>query len=404
MENGMDLVYKNERTLFAIMLAFSSVIWGLLLIGTLGLALFYVLMFFIAYCFVQSAFISYIKGTGVRITEEQFPDLKRQITECCARLKMDEEPQAYILQMGGALNAFATRFLGRHFIVLYTDVVDGLADNPDALNFYIGHELGHIKRRHLTWARILLPATALPLVGAAYARAREYTCDRHGLAACGDPASAEQGLAVLAAGSRRARDLNKAAFVAQSHHCEGFWMSFHELVADYPWLVKRMAAVRALATGQEVVQPRRHLGAKILAVFMPRVAGGGIVGGVLAVFIVGILAAVAIPAYDAYTKKATVMGAYTAGLKAAQQVGRHIEDGGAFPDTIEVAGLSANPGGDIERLQLDTTEATVEVYTRVESELGQGRLSFQPTLEDGKVRWKCTGHDMKTEYLPPPCR
>ena len=400
----MDLVYKNEKTLFAIMLVFSVLVWGLLLVGTFGLALLYVLMFFIAYCFVQSAFVSYIKGTGVRITEEQFPDLKRQIAQCCARLQIHEEPQAYILQMGGSLNAFATRFLGRNFIVLYSDVVDGLADHPDALNFYIGHELGHIKRRHLTWARVLLPATVLPLVGAAYARAREYTCDRHGLAACDNPASAEQGLAVLAAGSRRARDMNKAAFVAQSHHCEGFWMSFHELVADYPWLVKRMAAVRALAAGQEVVQPRRHLGAKILAFFMPRVAGAGIAGGAAAVVIIGVVAAVAIPAYDGYTKKASVNQAYNAGLKAVQQVGKHIEKEGAFPDTIEAAGLSAEPGGEIERLQLDTTEATVEVYTRIESALGQGRLSFQPTLVDGKVTWKCTGHDMETELLPAPCR
>jgi hypothetical protein len=59
-------------------------------------------------------------------------------------------PEAYLLQMGGMLNAFATRFLGRDFLVLYSDVVDGLADNPDALNFYIGHEIGHIKRKHLT--------------------------------------------------------------------------------------------------------------------------------------------------------------------------------------------------------------------------------------------------------------
>ena len=324
----MDLVYKNEKTLFAIMLVFSVLVWGLLLVGTFGLALLYVLMFFIAYCFVQSAFVSYIKGTGVRITEEQFPDLKRQIAQCCARLQIHEEPQAYILQMGGSLNAFATRFLGRNFIVLYSDVVDGLADHPDALNFYIGHELGHIKRRHLTWARVLLPATVLPLVGAAYARAREYTCDRHGLAACDNPASAEQGLAVLAAGSRRARDMNKAAFVAQSHHCEGFWMSFHELVADYPWLVKRMAAVRALAAGQEVVQPRRHLGAKILAFFMPRVAGAGIAGGAAAVVIIGVVAAVAIPAYDGYTKKASVNQAYNAGGATGGEAHR---ERGRFP-------------------------------------------------------------------------
>jgi Zn-dependent protease with chaperone function len=147
----------------------------------------YFLFAFLFYCVVQSALISYIKGNGVRITEEQFPDLKQQIAACCRKLGLDEEPQAYLMQMGGMLNAFATRFLGRHFIVLYSDVVDGLADNPDALNFYIGHEIGHIKRKHLSWSTILMPAAALPLIGAAYSRAREYTCDRHGLAACDNP-------------------------------------------------------------------------------------------------------------------------------------------------------------------------------------------------------------------------
>lgn len=354
----MELVYKNEKTLFTIMMVYSVVFWTVLVIGTLGLALLYMLMFFVVYCFVQSAFISYIKGTGVRITEEQFPDLKRQIAQCCARLDIEVEPQAYVLQMGGALNAFATRFLGRDFLVLYTDVVDGLADNPDALNFYIGHELGHIKRRHLTWGRVLLPATLLPLVGAAYARAREYTCDRHGLAACGDPASAEQGLAVLAAGSRRWRDLNKTAFIAQSHSSNGFWMSFHELVADYPWLVKRMAAVRALASGQEVTQPRRHLGAKILAFFMPRMAGGGVAGAMMAFFIIGILAVAALPAIQAEMQRSALEQAFGADGAVLEQIARELnsaepeesagEDGEQADalDTMLVDDEGENEGGD----------------------------------------------------------
>ena len=222
----MNLVYRNEEQRFRLMLVWSLLVWGALLLITFGLALVYLLFGFLFYCIAQSALISYIKGNGVRITEEQFPDLKQQISACCRKLGLDEEPQACLMQMGGMLNAFATRFLGRHFLVLYSDVVDGLADNPDALNFYIGH----IKRKHLHWATIPMPASALPLIGPAYSRAREYTCDRHGLA-------------VLAAGGKRARMMNHRAYVDQAGQTEGFWMSFHELVGDYPWLVKRMAAV-----------------------------------------------------------------------------------------------------------------------------------------------------------------
>lgn len=300
----MNLVYRNEERLFRLMLVWSVLIWGVLLVITFGLALVYLLFGFLFYCVAQSALISYIKGNGVRITEEQFPDLKQQISACCRKLGLEEEPQAYLMQMGGMLNAFATRFLGRHFLVLYSDVVDGLADNPDALNFYIGHEIGHIKRKHLSWSTILMPASALPLIGPAYSRAREYTCDRHGLAACDNPLNAEHGLAVLAAGGKRARTMNHQAYVDQARHTEGFWMSFHELVGDYPWLVKRMAAVRALAAGHELRQPSRNKLAAVLALFVPRTGIGSGAAAVVSIFMVAIMAAVAIPAYKQYQVRA----------------------------------------------------------------------------------------------------
>jgi Zn-dependent protease with chaperone function len=314
----MNLVYRNEERLFRLMLVWSVLIWGVLVIGTFGLALVYFLFAFLFYCVVQSALISYIKGNGVRITEEQFPDLKQQISACCRKLGLDEEPQAYLMQMGGMLNAFATRFLGRHFIVLYSDVVDGLADNPDALNFYIGHEIGHIKRKHLSWATFLMPAAALPLIGPAYSRAREYTCDRHGLAACDNPQNAEHGLAVLAAGGKRARMMNHGAYVAQSRQTEGFWMSFHELVGDYPWLVKRMAAVRALSAGQELRQPSRNKLAAVLALFVPRTGMGGGAAAIVPIVMIAVLAAVAIPAYKGYqqrSQEAAAMQALMSGLE-----------------------------------------------------------------------------------------
>lgn len=131
----MTLIYKNEKTLFAIMLVMSSVLWFVFL----AFALVGGLLFFVMYCFAQSALISHIKGTGVQITEKQFPDLHRRIDACCDKLGHTERPQAYLMQMGGALNAFATRFFGRDFLVLYSDVVDALDESPDALNFYIGH-------------------------------------------------------------------------------------------------------------------------------------------------------------------------------------------------------------------------------------------------------------------------
>ncbi|MFL6676435.1 MAG: M48 family metalloprotease [Massilia sp.] len=402
----MELVYKNEKRLFPIMLALSVLAWIALVLGTFGVALLYALLFFLGYCFAQSALISYIKGTGVRITGDQFPDLKRQVSACCAKLGLDQEPDAYLLQMGGTLNAFATRFLGRDFLVLYSEVVDGLADNPDALNFYIGHEIGHIKRKHLTWSTVLLPASLLPLVGAAYSRAREYTCDRHGLAACDNAVSAEHGLAVLAAGGKRSRTMNNSAFIEQSRDSEDFWMSFHELVGDYPWLVKRMGAVRALAAGQEISQPSRSPLAALLALFVPRLGPGG-AGAVVTIAMIGVLAAVAIPAYQGYTQKAKVAAAYAVGRTAASSVENYVVGHQySVPDTLAQAGVEERPANAaVEQVQLNSQNGEVRVLTRLMSDHGQGVLTFTPSLgPDKRIAWHCRAEDIAVQALPQDCR
>lgn len=402
----MELVYKNEKRLFALMLTLSLLAWIAIVLGTLGTALLYALVFFIGYCFAQSALISYIKGTGVKITERQFPDLQHQISACCSKLGVATEPDAYLLQMGGSLNAFATRFLGRDFLVLYSDVVDALADNPDALNFYIGHELGHIRRKHLTWSPLLLPASVLPLLGAAYSRSREYTCDRHGTAACDNAVNAELGLAALAAGGKRSRTMNNTAYIEQSAHTEGFWMSFHELVGDYPWLVKRMAAVRALAAGQEVRQPRRHTGAALMALFVPRLGVGGAGGVLVVVAVAAVLAAVAIPAYQAYVQKAQVSSAYAAGRDATASVERYFAEHKAVPKTLADAGVAEKPGvASVRLVQLDPESGRVRVTTNVVSDTGQGTLTFTPSLDENKqIVWTCSAGDIRPGALPELCR
>lgn len=401
----MELVYKNEKRLFPVMLALSLLAWLLILVGTFGAVLIYALAFFIMYCFAQSALISYIKGNGVRITGEQFPELKRQIEQCCQRLDHSPEPEAYLLQMGGAMNAFATRFFGRDFIVLYSDVVDALHDNPDALNFYIGHEIGHIKRKHLKWGKVLLPASLLPLVGPAYSRAREYTCDRHGLAACESPASAERGLAALAAGGRSSRTINSHAFAGQSEHTDGFWMSFHELVGDYPWLVKRMGAIRALASGQEVDHPSRHPGAKLLALFVPRLGAGGPGNIIVMAAVIGVLAAVAIPAYQTYTQKAHAAAAFAVGSDATDKVGQYIVTTHALPKTLEQAGVKEKPGAQVELVQFNPENGAVHVLTRIVSPHGQGVITFTPSVDQqGQLSWACSTSDIDARVVPDECR
>jgi Zn-dependent protease with chaperone function len=120
------------------------------------------------------------------------------------RIGLDETPDTYLMQSGGALNAFATRFLGLDLVVLYADLLDACGDNAAARDMIIAHELGHVRAGHLKGHWFLLPAMLVPFLGTALSRAREYTCDRYGAAGAGDREGALLGLTILAAGGKHA--------------------------------------------------------------------------------------------------------------------------------------------------------------------------------------------------------
>jgi Zn-dependent protease with chaperone function/type II secretory pathway pseudopilin PulG len=401
----MDLLYKNEKPLFFMLLIVSLLVWGGLIVGSKGMVFGYLIGFFFFYAFAQSAFISYLKGTAVKITPEQFPDLHEKIVACCRKLNLPDVPDAYLLHMGGAFNALATRFFGRNFIVLYSDVVDALEERPDTLNFYIGHEIGHIKRNHLRWAPVLFPAAILPLIGAAYSRAREYTCDRHGLAACEDGASAQFGLGALAAGGKRWRTMNRDQYISQTQASSGFWMSFHELTSDYPWLTKRVAAVRTLVEGGQVRQPGRHPLAWLLALFIPRFGIGGAGSIIVVIAMIGIMAAIGIPAYHEYTVRARMAEAVSVGNQATAAVANYYHVHRSVPRTLAQAGFSLSPAmSGVQSIELNPTDGIMQLTLAAEPYAGKA-IVFVPSLDVNKrIVWRCSSREIKAEALPQNCR
>ena len=390
------LVYPRERTLGTLTLVIGMLIWVLLIVGTIGIALIYLLFGFIFYLFAHSALIAYIKGNCVELTAQQFPDLRARFDACCDKLGITDKPHAYVLHGGGMLNAFATRFLGRHYVVLLSDVVDAMEDNPDGVNFYIGHELGHIRMKHLTGRLFRWPALWLPLVGAAYARAQESTCDQHGLACSTSPENAARALAALAAGQRRWRTLDLGAYKKQLRSTSGFWMSFHELTGGYPWLTKRVARVME-PNGR---LPGRHGLAYVLALFVPYAGRiGGAAGPLVLVAIIGILAAVALPAYQDYTVRAKVAVAYASTAAAQVALADYYSVKKAVPQSLQEAGV-AEQLADGSRLSLNPKNMVLTLGT------AHGDLMLVPSDEgDGKVRWQCmVGDEMPANRAPKQCR
>src|ERR1700726_1442739 len=211
-----ELVYPRERTLGTLTLVLGIIAWIALIVGTFGAALLFLVFGFVVYLFAQSALIAHIKGNGVELSERQFPDLYAQFSHCCERLRLTSRPRAFVMNGNGTLNAFATQFLGAPYLVLLSSVVDAMAQNPDGVRFYIGHELGHLRMRHLTGHLLRWPVLWLPLLGAAYSRAKESSCDRHGLACCTSAESAAHALAALSAGAKRWAKLDPASYVRQT--------------------------------------------------------------------------------------------------------------------------------------------------------------------------------------------
>lgn len=396
-----ELVYRNETTLRAIALGLSIIIWLVLLFGTFGALLIYILIFALFALVAHSALIAHLRGNAIRITPKQMPDLCQRIYRCARKLNMEQVPEAYLVNGNGVLNAFATRFLGRNFVVLLSDVVDSMEDRPGALDFYIGHELGHLRRHHLTWSKILAPALFLPLIGAAYSRAREYTCDRHGLAVCENPEDAQYGLVALAAGKRRWRTVDLEEYSKSAAVTPGFWMSLHELVGDYPWLSKRHAWLRAMAERRTPKLGQRNPFAYVISILLPRVPGLGIGGGVIVVAYIAILAAIAIPAYQSYLQRAALNAAMTDSAPYRQAIAQFGISHQQWPATVEQVGLTAFPG-DRSVAAIGLGENGELSVSFVNTSLRGHTLLLTPYVSNGTIHWSCGGNIPATA-LPPEC-
>ena len=260
-------------------LLLAATIFGLIYVGVICLFLF----------LGHVVLVTHIRGNAVRLGPDQLPDLHRRVLELAAAAGLDPVPEAYVMEAGGSLNAFATRFLRSRMIVLHTDLLEACGDDEAARDMVIGHELGHIKSGHLRFVWLMAPGLLLPFLGSAYSRACEYSCDRWGSALCGDANGAVRGLAILAAGGKLARQVNLRSFVQQTTQLDTGWMTVGKWLSRYPPLCDRVAALQP-GLGSDVAPsvrgPIRAAGLLATIVIGPAV----VLAGAFAVFSLGAVA------------------------------------------------------------------------------------------------------------------
>lgn len=240
--------WPTELPLLALCIMTSLGIYLTLIVSIVGII--YVVLFGLFFFLMHAAFMAHVRGSAVRLGPEQFPDLHRRVHEIARRIGLDEVPDAYLMQAGGALNAFATRFLGLNAIVLFSDLLEACGDNEASRDMIIAHELGHIKAGHLQLRWLIAPSMMMPFLGMAYSRAREYTCDRYGLAGAGDRAGALLGLTILAAGGKYGPRVNQQLLARQREDINTGWLTIGEWLSTHPPLARRLAALEpALLAG-----------------------------------------------------------------------------------------------------------------------------------------------------------
>ena len=182
-----------------------------------------------------------IRGSAVRLSRTQFPDMYASVDDFAATLGVRPTPALYLSNGNGTLNAFAAQSgWTNNYVVLTNELFANLRhDNREGTRFILGHELGHIRLHHVAlWYNLVLCYSQLiPILGPTLSRLREYSCDRNGAAL---ESKGELGLVLLTAGRYAADNVQVSELVDQGRHLGGFWVGISQLPRSHPWTVRRI--------------------------------------------------------------------------------------------------------------------------------------------------------------------
>ena len=210
---------------YSIFITYAVVIWGWL--------------------FFQKVYlVAHLKGSGIEITNRQFPEIHEVYTRMIMELSIKTPPKLFLVQHGGLLNAFAVRFSGKNYVAIYSDVFSLIESDLDAVRFVLAHELGHVKRNHMSKRFWTFPSSLIPFLTAAYSRACEYTCDNVGHALA--PNGSLNGLLVLAAGKDLYKRIDIEDYIETQKRNTTFSVQFVNLFMSHPYLPKRLKNLKQL--------------------------------------------------------------------------------------------------------------------------------------------------------------
>lgn len=127
----------------------------------------------------------------------------------------------------------------------------------------------------------------------------------------------------------------------------------------------------------------------------------------IVVAIIGILAAIAIPAYQDYTKRAHVSEGLQLAGSAKTAVTEYFSANGKMPTSNASAGMASATeitGNAVESVAVGTSGVILITYNaKVAS---NAELTITPTASSGSITWACaaSGTILQAKWLPASCR
>ncbi|MDP1995935.1 MAG: DUF2628 domain-containing protein [Gallionella sp.] len=161
---------------------------------------------------------------------------------------------------------------------------------------------------------------------------------------------------------------------------------------------KRISAVRASSADMQ-----RQLG---------ELSGKGGTSNIVIIFLLifvliallGIVAAIAIPAYQDYTTKARVAQAYELGRSAADSVTRYYNRNQGLPGDLGEAGFAASLPPSAREITMNNQNGTLTVMMNGDV-VGGKSFALEPALDEGgQLYWSCMSAGVRDKYLPQGCR
>jgi Zn-dependent protease with chaperone function len=250
--------YPTEIWILAATLGLTFLVLAIAALGTFCLS--FVVVFFmigLAYYYTRQHHQDLLRGARL-VTPATEPALSPVIQE--AALRLQPELVQFFIAKNKAPNAYTFGLSAPKVVVLHSGLFSIM--DRDEIQFIIGHELGHVRLGHTVVNSLVGGLAGIPssysagvllqLVLLSWSRACEYSADRAGLLACGNPDKAVSTLLKLEAATRGISPGRLQHILVEVEQHNDHWLeSLNELASSHPMSVRRIRQIRDYANSAE---------------------------------------------------------------------------------------------------------------------------------------------------------